>query len=68
MFKNLRIEEALAAEILGHEHSKMTYGRYGDPAHWQTLVDVLEKLDYPAPSDIATTAKADEDTTPPTST
>lgn len=47
MFKSLRVEEAIAADILGHEHDRITYGRYGDATYWKTLVDVVGLLDYP---------------------
>lgn len=46
MFKSLRVEEAIAADILGHEHDRITYGRYGDATYWQTLVDVVGMLNY----------------------
>lgn len=48
MFKSLRVEEALAADILGHEHEKITFGRYAsDQARLETLEPIMEMLDYP---------------------
>lgn len=48
MFKNARVDEALAADILGHEHDTMTFGRYGsDQAMLETLGPIVGLLDFP---------------------
>lgn len=48
MFKSLRVEEALAADILGHEHEKITFGTYAsDQARLETLTPIIELLSYP---------------------
>ncbi len=48
MFKSARVEEALAADILGHEHGNITFGTYAsDQARMETLKPVMELLDYP---------------------
>jgi len=48
MFKGLGVEEALAADILGHEHEKITYGVYAsEQARLETLKPVVEMLNYP---------------------
>lgn len=48
MFKGLGVEEALAADILGHEHDKITYGVYAsEQARLETLKPVVELLAYP---------------------
>lgn len=47
-FKNARVEEAIAADILGHEHERITFGTYAsEQARLETLRPVVELLDYP---------------------
>ena len=48
MFKSLRVEEALAADILGHEHANITFGVYAsEQARMETLTPIVGLLDYP---------------------
>ncbi|MBF0327188.1 MAG: hypothetical protein HQL42_19255 [Alphaproteobacteria bacterium] len=47
MLKSARVEEAIVAELLGHEHDAITFGHYGEAAYWKTKVDVVGLLDYP---------------------
>lgn len=47
-FKNAGVQEAIAADILGHEHEKITFGTYAsEQARLETLKPVLELLAYP---------------------
>lgn len=46
-FKNAGVQEALAADILGHEHEQITFGTYAsDQARLETLKPVVELLAY----------------------
>jgi integrase len=44
-FKNAGVQEAITADILGHEHEKITFGTYAsDQARLETLRPMLELL------------------------
>ncbi|HIF9238792.1 TPA: tyrosine-type recombinase/integrase [Photobacterium damselae] len=45
--KQAGVEESLVAQIVGHTHQSMTFGRYGKKYPIQKLVSTIEKLSFP---------------------
>lgn len=46
VWKDLDIPEYMAAELLGHTVTSMTYGRYGKRAHVEKLLPIIEQLQF----------------------
>jgi integrase len=47
--KAAAVEESSAAQILGHKHPHITYGRYGSIHELKQLQSVVEKIQYDVP-------------------
>ena len=47
LLENAGISENLAADIVGHEKPRITYGRYSGGANLDVKRDALEKISYP---------------------
>jgi len=47
LLKNAEVQEAIIAEILGHEHDGFTLSTYGDETAWKTVKSAVERLAYP---------------------
>jgi len=45
--KQLGIEEAVTAALIGHKHEGITYGRYGKGYDINILNDAIQQLEYP---------------------
>lgn len=48
--ENLCIQENLAADIVGHEKPRITYGLYSGGASLEVKADAIEKVTYPFPN------------------
>lgn len=46
-FKSEGVSEAIAADLVGHEHKNFTFGTYGDAAYRGALAEAVAKLSYP---------------------
>ncbi len=44
--KQTGVEESLVAQLVGHTHSSMTFGRYGKKYPIQTLASTIEKVSF----------------------
>jgi len=48
MLENAGVSENVAADILGHEKPRITYGLYNGGASLETKREAIERLHYPS--------------------
>jgi len=46
MLENAGVGENLAADIVGHEKPRITYGLYSGGASLETMKDAIQKISY----------------------